>query len=142
MFWKHPSKIKIAGLFFFLATGLVGCATPAGVTGRDEVKVAPGVSTETLLRAAALAGDRMNYSVKQGNRLFMEKILPLGAGYFSLKPADHRNRITVSAIPGAAGGSPQVQVDGEYLGDPRDSALHNCVPCDVNQIKKAIREAR
>jgi hypothetical protein len=141
MVWK--SKFKIAGMIFFLSAWLIGCATPAGVAGRDKVKAAPGVSTETLLRAAALAGDRMNYSVKQeGNRLFMERSLPLGAGYFSTNPAHHRNRITVSADPGVAGGSPEVQVDGEYLGDPRDRDIRNCVPCDVNRIKKAIREAR
>jgi hypothetical protein len=136
-------KFKIAGMIFLLSACLVGCATPAGVTGRDQVKTPPGLSTETLLRAASLAGKRMYYSVKQeGNRLVMEKSLPLGAGFFLPDMSNHRNRITVSAVPGAAGGSPEVQVDGEYLGDPLDKDIRNCVPCDVNQIKKAIQEAR
>ncbi|MCU0579036.1 MAG: hypothetical protein MUF69_05745, partial [Desulfobacterota bacterium] len=39
-------------------------------------------------------------------------------------------------------GIPEVQVEGEYLGDPRDKDIRNCVPCDVNQIKKALKEAQ
>jgi hypothetical protein len=30
----------------------------------------------------------------------------------------------------------------ENLGDPRDKDIRNCVPCDVNQIKKALKEAQ
>jgi hypothetical protein len=143
MAWKQNSKIKIVGLISIVSVWLVSCATTADVAGRDEIKAAPGVSTARLLKTAAAAGGQMNYSVKQeGNLLIMERSLPFGAGYFIPNPAKHRNRITVTAVPGAAGDSPEVRVVGEYLGDLRDRDVHNCVPCDVNQIKKAIREAR
>jgi hypothetical protein len=83
----------------------------------------------------------MNYSVDQeGSSLVLIKQLPFGDGYFGVKPG--RNRITVSPVPGADGAPPRIRVEGEYLGDIRDSNIRNCVPCDVNQIKKAIREAR
>jgi len=143
MIGKRLVHIKIAGLLFLMALGMSGCATTGGTTDRDKVVVAPGVSTDRLLRAAAAAGAQMNYSVKQeGNRLLMEKILPLGSGYFVPNPAKHRNSIIVSVVPGSSGGSPEALVEGEYLGDLRDRDIRNCVPCDVNQIKKALREAR
>lgn len=143
MIGKRLVHIEIAGLLFLMALGMSGCATTGDMADRDKVVVAPGVSTDRLLRAAAAAGAQMNYSVKQGDdHLLMEKVLPLGSGYFVPNPAKHRNRITVSIVPGAAGGSPEVTVEGEYLGDIRDRDVRNCVPCDVNRIKKAIREAR
>jgi hypothetical protein len=141
MVFKQLSKIT--GLFFLLALGPAGCATTPGGSAWDQVTVSPGVSIEALLRTAASAGNQMNYSIKQGGgRLVMEKQLPAGAGHFGGNLANHRNRITVSAEPGAPGGSPEVRVDGEYLGDPRDRDVYNCLDCDVNKIKKAIREAR
>lgn len=143
MIGKRLTHVETAGLLFLLALGLFGCATPASVAERDGVIVAPGVTSEMGLRAAAAAGNQMHYSIKeQGNRLVMEKQLPTGAGHFGGNLANHRNRITVSAGPGAAGSSPEIQVTGEYLGDPRDRDVYNCMPCDVNKIKKAIREAR
>ncbi|MBI5582261.1 MAG: hypothetical protein HY892_00405 [Deltaproteobacteria bacterium] len=139
------SKLKFVGWLMVLVAGLCGCATPSGSNGpaRDEIQLAPGVSIETGFRAASAAGNQMNYSVKQdGNRLIMEKRLPTGAGHFGGNLANHRNRITVSPVPGTAGGSLEVRVVGEYLGDPRDKDVYNCLTCDVNKIKKAIREVR
>lgn len=143
MIGKRLIHIEISGLLFLMALGMSGCATPAGVAERNRIMAAQGVSIDRLLRTAVAAGEQMGYSVRQeANRLFMEKSLPLGSGYFIPSAAKHRNRITVSVFPDAASGTPEVQVEGEYLGDPRDQDIRNCVPCDVNQIKKALKEAR
>jgi hypothetical protein len=135
--------LKSFGLFIVLAAGLFGCATSSGPGGieRGEVQVASGIPIQRLFQAAVSAGDQMNYSVAQeGSSLVLIKQLPFGDGYFGVKPG--RNRITVSPVPGADGAPSRIRVEGEYLGDIRDSNIRNCVPCDVNQIKKAIREAR
>jgi hypothetical protein len=135
--------LKSFGLFVGLAAGLFGCATssgPGGI-GRGEVQVAPGIPIQRLFQAAVSAGDQMNYSVAQeGSSLVLIKQLPFGDGYFGVKPG--RNRITVSPVPGADGAPPGIRVEGKYLGDIRDSNLRNCLPCDVDKIKEAIREAR
>jgi hypothetical protein len=136
-------KLKFFGLFFLLAAGLLGCATSSGPggTGRSEVQAAPGIPIETLFQAAMSAGNKMNYSgTQEGNSLVMVKQLPFGDAYFGVKPG--KNRITVSAIPGAAGAPPGIRVEGEYLGNPLDSDRRNCLPCDINKIKEAIREVR
>ena len=137
--------LKSWGLLFLLAIGFWGCAASPVHSGgeKDALQVAPGISVETVLRAASAAGKQMNYNVTQeGNRLVMAKRLPLGVGNIVGDPARHANRITVAAIPGGAGAPTEVRVEGEYLGDIRNRDLANCVPCDVNQIKKAIRGAR
>jgi hypothetical protein len=135
--------LKSFGLFVVLAAGLFGCATssgPGGV-GRGEVQVAPGIPRETVFQAAITAGNQMNYSVtREGNSLVMVKELLFGDAYFGSKPG--KNRITVSAVPGAVGAPPGIRVEGEYLGNPLDSDRRNCLPCDVNKIKEAIREVR
>ena len=137
--------VKSIGLLFVLAVGLLGCATPSGLNDprKDEFSAAPGISIETVFRTATAAGDQMRYTAtREGNRLVMTKRLPVGTSYFGGNPAGHQNRIIVSATSGADSAPPVVRVEGEYLGNPLDSDLHNCVSCDVNKIKKAIREAR
>ncbi len=142
---RKITGLKSFGLLFVLAAGLWSCATSPGPggAGKDEIQVAPGISVEAVLRAATAAGKQMNYAVtREDNRLVMAKRLPFGVGNIVGDPARHQNRITVSALPGATGAPIEVRVVGEYLGDLRNRDLANCVPCDVNQIKKAIREAR
>jgi len=139
------SGMKFYGLVFLLAFSLGGCATSPGFngSGKDEIPVAPGISVETVLRAASNAGKQMNYNVtREGSRLVMTKWVPFGVGNIVGDPDRHRNRITVSAVPGAPGAPTEVRVEGEYLGDLRNRDIGNCVLCDVNKIKKAIREAR
>jgi hypothetical protein len=48
----------------------------------------------------------------------------------------------LNVFPDTAGGIPEVQLEGEHLGDPRDKDIRDCAPCDVNQIKKALKEAQ
>jgi hypothetical protein len=142
---RKIAGLKSFGLLFVLAAGLGGCATSPGLNGagKDAIQVAPGISVEAVLQAATAAGKQMNYAVtREGNRLVMAKRLPFGVGNIVGDPARHSNRITVSAIPGEVGASTEVRVEGEYLGDLRNRDLANCVPCDVSQIKKAIRETR
>jgi hypothetical protein len=139
------SRLKFCGLLFLLLAGPFGCATPSGSNGpgNDELQMAPGTSAENVLRAAAAAGKQMNYAgTREGNRLILSKRLPFGAGNIVGDPAKHQNRITVSAVPEAAGAPLGVRVEGEYLGDLRNKDLFNCLSCDVNEIKKAIRGAR
>lgn len=137
--------LKSLGLLFVLAAGLWSCATAPGLNGygEDAIQIAPGISVEAVIQAATGAGKQMNYAVtREGNRLVMAKRVPFGVGNIVGDPARHQNRITVSALPGATGAPMEVRVVGEYLGDLRNRDLANCLPCDVNQIKKAIREAR
>lgn len=135
-------KLRPFGMIIFLAVGLFGCATPSGSSsaGREPVPLTPGTSIETAFRAATAAGKEMNYTITGGgNTLVMEKQLPLGLGNIVSNPAKHRNRITVSAVPAADGAPTVIRVEGEYLGEMRNADLNNCISCDVNKIKKAIR---
>lgn len=139
------TRLKISGLLPAILALLTGCATMSGSEGlsRNDIPVSPGISLERVLQAAAAAGEQMNYTVVgDGGRLVMTKQLPLGSGYFTFNPANQKNRITVTAITVPSGGQPAIRVEGEFLGDRRDEDIRNCLKCDVNKIKKAVRDVR
>ena len=139
------SRFKISGLLPAILALLTGCATLSGSDGlsRGDIPLSPGISVERVLQAAAAAGEQMNYTVvRDGSSLIMTKQLPLGAGYFTLNPANQKNRIAVTAITVPSGGQPALRIEGEFLGDPRDKDIRNCLNCDVNKIINAIRDVR
>jgi hypothetical protein len=138
-------KKSISVLLLTISAMLSACATPSGSVGPSgsDIPVPPGISVERVLKAAAAAGSDMNYTVVgDGGRLVMTKQLPLGSGYFTFNPANQKNRITVTAITVPSGGQPAIRVEGEFLGDRRDEDIRNCLKCDVNKIKNAVRDVR